>query len=106
MKRNNIARFLFLVLILSWAGTEMWPLRYEPGKLIDQFGKATNNDAAFDQVYEAAKAAYDPKDENSNEFGILQKAVEDASLVLSNYTWSPKLRLRGQVPNNLSLIHI
>ncbi|MEE2947525.1 MAG: protein translocase subunit SecD [Verrucomicrobiota bacterium] len=100
MKRNNFARFLFLALILGWAGSEMWPLRDEPGKLIEQFGKATNKDATFDQAYEAAKAAYDPLDENSNEFGILQKAVEDAGLVLSNYTWSPKLRLRGQVPNN------
>ena len=59
----------------------MWPLRDEPGKLIEQFGKATNKDATFDQAYEAAKATYDPLDENSNEFGILQKAVEDAGLV-------------------------
>ncbi|MDP7048813.1 MAG: protein translocase subunit SecD [Verrucomicrobiota bacterium] len=100
MKRNNIARFLFLVLILGWAGTEMWPLRDEPGKLIEQFGKATNKDAAFEKAYEAAKEAYDPSDENSNEFGILQKAVEDAGLVLSNYTWAPKLKFRRQVPDN------
>ena len=100
MKRNNIARFLFLVLILGWAGTEMWPLRDESGKLIDQFGKATNRDAAFEQAYEAAKEAHDPNDENSNEFGILQGAVENAGLVLSNYTWSPNLKFRGQVPDN------
>ena len=100
MKRNNLARFLFLALILAWAGTEMWPLRDEPGDLIKQFDKATNKDAAFNQVYEAAKAAHDPTDENSNEFGILHKAVEDAGLVLTNYNWSPKMTFRDQVPNN------
>jgi len=78
----------------------MWPLRDEPGKLIEQFGKATNKDAAFNQAYEAAKEAYDLEDKNSNEFGILQKAVEDAGLVLSNYTWAPKLNFRRQVPDN------
>jgi len=100
VKRNNLARFLFLALILAWAGTEMWPLRDEPGDLIKQFDKATNKDAAFNQVYEAAKAAHDPTDENSNEFGILHKAVEDAGLVLTNYNWSPKMTFRDQVPNN------
>ena len=100
MKRNNLARFLLLLLILSWAWTEMYPLRDKPGKLITQFDKATNKDAAFNQVYEAAKAAHDPTDENSNEFGILHKAVEDAGLVLTNYNWSPKMTFRDQVPNN------
>ena len=100
MKRNNIARFLFLVLILAWAGTEMWPLQDESGKLIAQFGKATNKDAAFEQAYDEAKAAHDSDDENSNEFSILQGAVENAGLVLSNYTWSPNLTFRGQVPDN------
>ena len=100
MKRNNIARFLFLALILAWAGTEMWPIKDEPGDLITQFGKATNRDAAFDQVFEAAKEAHDSSNKNSNEFGILHKAVEEAGLVLTNYNWSPKLKFRGQVPNN------
>ena len=100
MKRNNKIRFLLLALILAWAGSEMWPLQDESGKLIEQFGKATNKDAAFDQAYEAANAAHDRKDKNSNEFGILQKAVNDAGLVLSNYTWAPKLKLRGQIPDN------
>ena len=39
MKRNNLARFLFLLLILAWAGTEMNPLWDEPGKLIEEFSK-------------------------------------------------------------------
>ena len=104
MKRNNIARFLFLVLILAWAGTEMWPLQDESGKLIEQFGKATNKDAAFEQAYDEAKAAHDSDDENSNEFGILQKAVNDAGLVLSNYIWAPKLKLRGQIPSNRNVL--
>ena len=50
MKRNNLARFLLLLFILAWAGYEMWPLQDEPGKLIKQFGKATNKDAEFDNV--------------------------------------------------------
>ena len=76
MKRNNPIRFLLLLFILAWAGYEMWPLQDEPGKLIKQFGKATNRDTEFDKVYEAAKADFDPKEENSNEFGTLQKAVD------------------------------
>jgi len=99
VKRNNLARFLLLLFILAWAGYEMWPLQDEPGKLIKQFGKATNRDTEFDKVYEAANADFDPKEENSNEFGTLQKAVEDAGLVLTNYNF-PKMTFRGQVPDN------
>ena len=44
MKRNNLARFLFLLLILAWAGTEMTPLRDLSGKLIDEFSKAKDRD--------------------------------------------------------------
>ena len=99
MKRNNLARFLLLLLILGWAWTEMYPLRDEPGKLIEQFGKATNKDADFDKVFQAAYANFDPNDKNSNEFGTLYEAVEASGLVLTNYNF-PKMTFRGQVPDN------
>jgi len=99
VKRNNLARFLLLLLILGWAWTEMYPLRDEPGKLIEQFGKATNKDADFDKVFQAAYANFDPNDKNSNEFGTLYEAVEASGLVLTNYNF-PKMTFRGQVPDN------
>ena len=99
MKRNNLARFLLLLLILGWAWTEMYPLRDEPGKLIEQFGKATNKDADFDKVFQAAYANFDPNDKNSNEFGTLYEAVEASGLILTNYNF-PKMTFRGQVPDN------
>ena len=99
MKRNNLARFLLLLLILGWAWTEMYPLRDEPGKLIEQFDKATNKDADFDKVYQTALANFDSNDKNSNEFGTLYEAVEASGLVLTNYNF-PKMTFRGQVPDN------
>ena len=99
MKRNNLARFLLLLLILGWAWTEMYPLRDEPGKLITQFDKATNKDADFDKVYQTALANFDSNDKNSNEFGTLYEAVEASGLVLTNYNF-PKMTFRGQVPDN------
>ena len=88
-----------MLLILGWAWTEMYPLRDEPGKLIEQFGKATNKDADFDKVFQAAYANFDPNDKNSNEFGTLYEAVEASGLVLTNYNF-PKMTFRGQVPDN------
>ncbi len=99
MKRNNLARFLLLLLILGWAWTEMYPLWDKPGKLIEQFDKATNKDADFDKVFQAAYANFDPDDKNSNEFGTLYEAVEASGLVLTNYNF-PKMTFRGQVPDN------
>ena len=99
MKRNNLARFLLLLLILGWAWTEMYPLWNQPGKLIEQFGKATNKDADFDKVLQAANANFDADDKNSNEFGTLYEAVEASGLVLTNYNF-PKMTFRGQVPDN------
>ena len=99
MKRNNLARFLLLLLILGWAWTEMYPLWNQPGKLIEQFGKATNKDADFDKVLQAANANFDADDKNSNEFGTLYEAVETSGLVLTNYNF-PKMTFRGQVPDN------
>ncbi len=97
MKRNNIARFLFLLLILAWAGTEMTPLwDPEPGKLIEEFSKAENKDAEFEKVVAEAKANYDEDD--SNEFGALYTAVEASGLALTNYF--PNMKFRGQVPDN------
>ena len=99
MKRNNLARFFLLLLILGWAWTEMYPLWNQPGKLIEQFGKATNKDADFDKVLQAANANFDADDKNSNEFGTLYEAVEASGLVLTNYNF-PKMTFRGQVPDN------
>ena len=99
MKRNNLARFLLLLLILGWAWTEMYPLWNQPGKLSEQFGKATNKDADFDKVLQAANANFDADDKNSNEFGTLYEAVEASGLVLTNYNF-PKMTFRGQVPDN------
>jgi len=77
----------------------MYPLWNQPGKLIEQFGKATNKDADFDKVLQAANANFDADDKNSNEFGTLYEAVEASGLVLTNYNF-PKMTFRGQVPDN------
>jgi len=47
VKRNNLARFLFLLLILGWAGTEMTPLWDKPGKLIEEFKKSQRQGRGF-----------------------------------------------------------
>jgi SecD/SecF fusion protein len=96
VKRNNIARFLFLLLILAWAGTEMTPLWDQPGKLIEEFGKAENKDAEFEKAIAEAKANHAKDD--SNEFGTLYTAVEKSELALTNYF--PNMNFRGQVPDN------
>ena len=96
MKRNNLTRFLFLLLILIWAGTEMNPLWDESGKLIEEFSKAENKDEAFDKVIADAKASL--KKNDNNEFGDLYDAVEASGLALTNYF--PKMNFRGQAPDN------
>ena len=96
MKRNNLARFLFLLLILAWAGTEMTPLWDKPGKLIEEFSKTKDRDEAFDKVVAAAKASHE--EDSNNEFGDLYDAVEASGLALTNYF--PKMKFGEQVPNN------
>jgi acyl carrier protein len=94
VKRNNLARFLFLLLILGWAVTEMTPLRDQ--SLIDEFSKAEAKDEAFDKVIATAKASHEEDD--SNEFGDLYKAVEASGLALTDYF--PKMKFGEQTPNN------
>ena len=94
MKRNNLARFLFLLLILAWAGTEMTP-RWDQS-LIDEFSKAEAKDEAFNKVIAEAEASYETN--KSNEFGLLYKAVEASGLALTNYF--PKMKFGEQAPNN------
>ena len=94
MKRNNLARFLFLLLILAWAGTEMTPFR--DLSLIDEFSQAKDRDEAFDKVVADARKSY--KEDNSNEFGDLYKAVEASGLALTNYF--PKMKFGERTPNN------
>ena len=105
MKRNNLARFLFLLLILIWAGTEMTPLRDQPGKLIEEFSKAKDQDnnvlfkdkdEAFSNVIATATASYETN--KINEFGTLYDAVKTSGLALTNYF--PKMNFRGQAPDN------
>ncbi len=96
MKRNNLARFLFLLLILGWAGTEMTPLWDKPGKLIEEFKKAKDRDEAFDKVVADVEASHEEDD--SNEFGDLYKAVEASGLALTNYF--PKIKFGEQAPDN------
>ena len=96
MKRNNLARFLFLLLILGWAGTEMTPLWDKPGKLIEEFSKAKDKDEAFNKVVADAKASHEEDD--SNEFGDLYDAVERSGLALTNYF--PKMKFGSQAPDN------
>ena len=96
MKRNNLARFLFLLLILGWAGTEMTPLWDKPGKLIEEFSKAKDKDEAFNKVVADAKASHEEDD--SNEFGNLYDAVERSGLALTNYF--PKMKFGSQAPDN------
>ena len=94
MKRNNLARFLFLLLILAWAGTEMTPFR--DLSLIDEFSKAKDRDEKFDKIVADARKSH--KEDNSNEFGLLYKAVEASGLALTNYF--PKMKFGEQAPNN------
>ena len=94
MKRNNLARFLFLLLILAWAGTEMTPFR--DLSLIDEFNKAKDRDEKFDKIVADARKSH--KEDNSNEFGLLYKAVEASGLALTNYF--PKMKFGEQAPNN------
>ena len=96
MKRNNLARFLFLLLIIAWAGTEMTPLWDEPGKLIEEFNKSKEKDEAFDKLYATAKASHE--EDNSNEFGDLYDAVEASGLALTNYF--PNMKFGEQAPDN------
>ena len=96
MKRNNLARFLFLLLILGWAGTEMTPLWDKPGKLIEEFKKAKDKDEAFDKVVADVEASHEEDD--SNEFGDLYDAVEAAGLALTDYF--PKIKFGEQAPDN------
>ena len=96
MKRNNLARVLFLLLILAWAGTEMTPLWDKPGKLIEEFSKSKDSDEAFDKVVAAVNASYETN--KSNEFGLLYKAVEASGLALTNYF--PRMNFGEQTPNN------
>ena len=103
MKRNNLARFLFLLLILAWAGTEMTPFR--DLSLIDEFSKAKDDednalfkdkDEAFSNVIATATASYETN--KSNEFGDLYTAVKASGLALTNYF--PKLKFGERTPNN------
>jgi len=96
VKRNNLARFLFLLLILGWAGTEMTPLWDKPGKLIEEFKKAKDKDEAFDKVVADVEASHEEDD--SNEFGDLYDAVEAAGLALTDYF--PKIKFGEQAPDN------
>jgi len=103
VKRNNLARFLFLLLILAWAGTEMTPFR--DLSLIDEFSKAKDDednalfkdkDEAFSNVIATATASYETN--KSNEFGDLYTAVKASGLALTNYF--PKLKFGERTPNN------
>ena len=103
MKRNNLARFLFLLLILAWAGTEMTPFR--DLSLIDEFSKAKDDednalfkdkDEAFSNVIATATASYETN--KSNEFGDLYTAVKASGLALTNYF--PKMKFGERTPNN------
>ncbi len=96
MKRNNLARFLFLLLIMAWAGTEMTPLFDTPGKLIEEFNTSKEKDEAFDKLYATAKASHE--EDNSNEFGDLYDAVEASGLALTNYF--PNMKFGEQAPDN------
>ena len=96
MKRNNLARFLFLLLIMAWAGTEMTPLCDTPGKLIEEFNTSKEKDEAFDKLYATAKASHE--EDNSNEFGDLYDAVEASGLALTNYF--PNMKFGEQAPDN------
>jgi SecD/SecF fusion protein len=96
VKRNNLARFLFLLLIMAWAGTEMTPLFDTPGKLIEEFNSSKEKDEAFDKLYATAKASHE--EDNSNEFGDLYDAVEASGLALTNYF--PNMKFGEQAPDN------
>ena len=92
MKRNNLARFLFLLLIMAWAGTEMTPLFDTPGKLIEGFNfTSKEKDEAFDKLYATAKASHE--EDNSNEFGDLYDGC--GGVRLGSYELFSEYEIRG-----------
>ena len=50
MKRNNLNRFLFLLLVLGWAYYEMTPLQDKPGRLLDRFTSESTNKVVATEI--------------------------------------------------------
>ena len=88
MKRNNLNRFLFLLLVLGWAWYEITPYKDEEGALLDQFvsqAKEENKDKAKN-IALIARTNFNAQPElEKNEYGALMSAVVESGVALTNH---------------------
>ena len=88
MKRNNLNRFLFLLLVLGWAWYEMTPLMDKEGRLLDRFvsqAKEEKKDNA-DNIASIARTNFKAQPVlEKNEYGALMSAVVESGVALTNH---------------------
>ena len=88
MKRNNLNRFLFLLLVLGWAWYEITPLKDKEGALLDRFvsqAKEENKDNAKN-IALIARTNFNAQPElEKNEYGALMSAVVESGVALTNH---------------------
>ena len=83
MKRNNLNRFLFLVLVLAWAAYEMTPLQNKDGRLLDRFVSQATNKVVITDIRKTAKTNFDAQaPSEKNEYGALMSSVKESGLSL------------------------
>ena len=86
MKRNNLNRFLFLLLVLGWAWYEMTPLQDKPGRLLDRFTSESTNKVVVTEIAATAKTNFLAQSESEkNEYGALMSAVVESGVALSDH---------------------
>ncbi len=96
MKRNNLNRFLFLVLVLAWAAYEMTPLQNKDDRLLDRFVSQAHetNKVVITDIRKTAKTNFDAQaPSEKNEYGALMSSVKESGVALSdhyNYKFSGK----------------
>ena len=86
MKRNNLNRFLFLLLVLGWAWYEMTPLQDKPGRLLDRFTSESTNKVVVTEIAETAQTNFLAQSESEkNEYGALMSTVVESGVALSDH---------------------
>ena len=88
MKRNNLNRFLFLVLVLAWAAYEMTPLQNKDDRLLDRFVSQAHetNKVVITDIRKTAKTNFDAQaPSEKNEYGALMSSVKESGVALSDH---------------------
>ena len=86
VKRNNLNRFLFLLLVLGWAWYEMTPLQDKPGRLLDRFTSESTNKVVVTEIAVTAQTNFLAQSESEkNEYGALMSAVVESGVALSDH---------------------